>query len=68
MKETLRVIVGSKNPVKINAAKHVFSLYFPEYIIECKGEHAPSDVPDQPLGEDETRIGAENRKILPKPL
>jgi len=50
LKEILRVIVGSKNPVKINAAKHVFSLYFPDHIIECKGEHAPSDVPDQPLG------------------
>ena len=61
MKTTLNVVVGSKNPVKVNAAKHIFSLYFPEHTIQCQGVHAPSGVPDQPLGEDETRIGAENR-------
>lgn len=61
MSQSLKIIVGSKNPVKINAAKHIFSMYFPNRIIDCQGVNAPSNVPDQPIGEDETRIGATNR-------
>ncbi|MFC3033603.1 inosine/xanthosine triphosphatase [Pseudoalteromonas fenneropenaei] len=60
-KPTLTVLVGSTNPVKIAAAKSVFSQYFVEHHIHCEGLHAPSLVPDQPLGEEETRVGAENR-------
>ncbi|CAM4078598.1 inosine/xanthosine triphosphatase [Pseudoalteromonas byunsanensis] len=59
--KTLKVLVGSKNPVKVNAAKHVIQGYFPDYQVECSGLHAPSGVPEQPLGEDETRQGAQNR-------
>jgi len=62
----LNIIVGSKNPVKINAAKHIFTAYFPEHEIQCIGIHAPSQVPDQPIGEDETRIGAQNRVAYAK--
>lgn len=61
MSQLLHIIIGSKNPVKINAAKHIFARYFPEHIIECKGVHAPSNVPEQPLGEDQTHQGAKNR-------
>jgi inosine/xanthosine triphosphatase len=61
MLPVLKITVGSKNPVKVNAAKHIFALYFPEHRIECSGVSAPSEVPDQPIGEDETRIGAQNR-------
>ncbi|NMP78550.1 inosine/xanthosine triphosphatase [Pseudoalteromonas arctica] len=61
MSQQLKIIVGSKNPVKINAAKHIFTMYFPECIIDCEGVNAPSGVPDQPIGADETRIGAQNR-------
>ncbi|KZN37244.1 hypothetical protein N475_16245 [Pseudoalteromonas luteoviolacea DSM 6061] len=53
--------MGSKNPVKINAAKTIFQRYFPESEIQCEGLHAPSGVADQPLGEDDTLAGAENR-------
>ena len=53
--------MGSKNPVKINAAKCIFSIYFPERDIDCQGVNAPSGVPDQPIGEEQTRIGAQNR-------
>ncbi|MBE0376591.1 MULTISPECIES: inosine/xanthosine triphosphatase [Pseudoalteromonas] len=63
MTETLRILVGSKNPVKINAARSIFSLYYPAMTIDCQGVDAPSQVPDQPIGEDETRIGAENRVL-----
>lgn len=59
--KSLTILVGSKNPVKVAAAKAVFTRYFPDYNIDCQGLHAPSDVPDQPIGEDETRLGAENR-------
>ena len=61
MAQQLNIIVGSKNPVKINAAKHIFTQFFADHTIDCKGVNAPSDVPDQPIGEDETRIGAQNR-------
>jgi len=60
----LKILVGSKNPVKVAAAKTVFELYYPDHEIDCLGLHAPSKVPDQPIGEDETRIGAENRVIF----
>lgn len=63
MTETLRILVGSKNPVKINAARSIFSLYYPAMTIDFQGVDAPSQVPDQPIGEDETRIGAENRVL-----
>ncbi|CCQ11124.1 Inosine/xanthosine triphosphatase [Pseudoalteromonas luteoviolacea B = ATCC 29581] len=59
--KAINVIVGSKNPVKVAAARAVFETYYPDIPIECRGEHAPSLVPDQPLGEEETRLGAVNR-------
>jgi len=58
---SLKILVGSQNPVKVAAAKEIFTQYFPEHTLDCQGMHAPSGVPDQPLGEDDTRIGAENR-------
>jgi len=58
---SLKIVVGSKNPVKINAAKRIFAMYFPEHEIDCQGVDAPSNVPDQPIGEEQTRIGAQNR-------
>ena len=61
MSQSIKIIVGSKNPVKVNAAKHIFAMYFPEQVIECSGVHAPSDVPDQPIGEEQTCLGAQNR-------
>ena len=45
MSQQLKIIVGSKNPVKINAAKHIFAMYFPEHIIDCEGVNAPSVCP-----------------------
>ncbi|MBD1583192.1 inosine/xanthosine triphosphatase [Pseudoalteromonas sp. S16_S37] len=59
--KAIKVLVGSQNPVKINAAKSVFERYYPDHQVDCQGLRAPSGVPDQPLGEDETRFGAQNR-------
>ncbi|OBT08399.1 inosine/xanthosine triphosphatase [Shewanella sp. UCD-FRSSP16_17] len=57
----MTIIVGSKNPVKVNAAKVAFSQYFPHHQIHCIGKHAPSLVADQPMTEQETKQGAINR-------
>lgn len=60
-KQTITILVGSKNPVKVNAVKGALSPLFPKADVECIGMHAPSGVPDQPMNSDETRIGAVNR-------
>lgn len=54
----MKILVGSKNPVKINAVKEAFEKHFGES--EVIGIEVPSHVPDQPIN-DETFIGAENR-------
>ena len=61
MKNTIEIVVGSQNPVKVNAVKGAIGSLFPDAIVECNGMHAPSGVPDQPMNSDETRIGAMNR-------
>lgn len=55
------VVVASKNPVKINAAKESFELLFPDEEFEFKGVSVDSGVSDQPVGDDETFQGAFNR-------
>lgn len=57
----LKIIVGSRNPVKVNAAKSAIGQFFPQAEIQCEGVECPSGVRDQPMTEEETRIGAENR-------
>jgi len=60
----MKVLVGSKNPVKMDAAKEAFSSYFKD--IEVEGIKVGSSVPDQPIDE-ETFEGAEYRaKVLKK--
>ncbi len=53
----MKVVVGSTNPVKINATKRAFSLLGTHEVIGMK---VPSNVPDQPIGE-ETWKGAMER-------
>jgi len=54
----MKILVGSKNPVKLKAVEEAFSLYFNS--IEVIGISVESGVSDQPIN-DETYIGAENR-------
>lgn len=54
------VLVGSGNPVKVNAVKDSFSKYFEN--VEVKSFPTGSGVPDQPFGED-TFTGAKNRAL-----
>lgn len=54
-----RVRVGSLNPAKLQPVRDVFAAYWPD--AEVQGVTVPSGVPDQPLGEAQTREGAVNR-------
>ncbi len=55
------IIVASKNPVKINAAKAAFTAMMPEEEFVVEGISVPSGVRDQPMDSPETRQGAQNR-------
>jgi inosine/xanthosine triphosphatase len=61
----MKIFVGSKNPVKIDAVREALSNYFQE--IEIVGIEVESDVSIQPVG-DETFIGAKNRALNLKAL
>ena len=61
MKKTLKVSVGSKNPVKIEAARLAFEKVFPEIKWEVAGVDVPSGVSDQPMSDAESIKGATNR-------
>lgn len=55
----IQVVVGTTNPGKIQAVQGVFATLYPG--CEVRGIHAPSGVPDQPIGVAQTRRGAINR-------
>ncbi|MCX7798204.1 MAG: inosine/xanthosine triphosphatase [Melioribacter sp.] len=54
----MKVLVGSKNPVKVDSVKEAFSNYFED--IEVIGIEVSSNVSHQPINE-ETFFGAQNR-------
>lgn len=56
-----KIIVASKNPTKIQAALQGFQEMFPKEIFEIMGINTPSGVNDQPIGDEETFLGAKNR-------
>lgn len=57
----LRLIVASKNPVKIDAAVGALQQMFPDTLVKHLGLSVPSDVPAQPMSDEETLLGAQNR-------
>jgi len=59
--QRLKVVVASKNPVKIAAAVKGFKEMFSNCLIEVSGISVPSGVPDQPMSSDEALAGAFNR-------
>ena len=61
MNNIINILVGSKNPVKINATINAFKAYFPNAEVNARSIVAPSDVSDQPMSERETLLGAKNR-------
>lgn len=56
----MKVLVGSTNPVKLNAVKESFALYFDNIIVE--GISVNSGVPAQPVNS-QTFEGAKNRAL-----
>jgi inosine/xanthosine triphosphatase len=54
-------VVGSKNPVKVSAGQRALSQWFSHEHVMAEGVSADSGVPDQPMTEAETRLGAVNR-------
>ncbi|MBD3366150.1 inosine/xanthosine triphosphatase [candidate division WWE3 bacterium] len=57
----MKVIVGSKNPVKLGAVVSAFEAMFPGISFEFEGVSVASGVSDQPMSEEETLEGAEIR-------
>jgi inosine/xanthosine triphosphatase len=57
----VHVIIGSKNPVKINAIKNVFNRFFPTEKIIFSIFEVPSNVSNQPIGLENVIKGAINR-------
>ncbi len=55
----MKIYVGSTNPVKINAVVNAASETWPK--VQVKGFSVESGVPEQPMGDDETKQGAINR-------
>ncbi len=55
----MKIIIGSKNPAKINAVKNSFSLQVAEFI----SVDIPSGVNEQPFSDEETIKGAINRAV-----
>ncbi|MCZ2723166.1 inosine/xanthosine triphosphatase [Marinomonas sp. 15G1-11] len=64
--KTLNVVVGSMNPVKVNAVQKAMSQLYPEHKMHCRGIKAPSGVADQPMTSKSTREGALNRALFCK--
>lgn len=56
----MKILVGSKNPVKISSVEDAFSNYFESIIVE--GIEVDSNVPPQPVNT-ETYLGAQNRAL-----
>ena len=57
----IKIAVGSKNPVKINATKTAICEVLSLDEVECVGVTAPSNVAEQPMTSGETQLGAINR-------
>lgn len=60
-KENIKIGIGTKNPVKIQAIKDAFSKIWPTKSIEFISENIKSNVRDQPLSDQEGIDGAVNR-------
>ena len=57
----MRLVIASKNPVKIAAALEGFQRMFPSNTYKTHGISVPSGVSDQPFSDKETLQGALNR-------
>lgn len=53
--------VGSKNPVKLNASLQGARKALSELEVVGEGFNVPSGIPEQPFGDEQTKLGAVNR-------
>lgn len=56
-----KIIIGSKNPAKVNGVKEAAIAYWPD--IEVIGSDAPSRVSKMPMSKNEIRFGAKSRAV-----
>jgi inosine/xanthosine triphosphatase len=59
----MKVVVGSKNPIKLASSEQAFSTYFPNETIEYLAAETESGVSEQPMSVEETIRGAVNRAM-----
>lgn len=59
----MKIVIASKNPVKIKAVRGAFRKVFPNKKFEFVGFEVPSGVASQPIGAKETLKGAKNRAL-----
>jgi len=59
----VRVVVASRNPVKIGAAREAFAALFPGRTLDVTGIEVDSGVGDQPDSDAKTRQGARARAL-----
>ena len=57
----MKIVVGSKNPVKIEATRLAFFAVWPDTLWEVVGVDVPSGVSNQPMSDQESIKGARNR-------
>ena len=57
----MKVVVASHNPVKLRAVGSAFEQMFAGERLEIVSANVSSGVSDQPMSDDETRLGARNR-------
>lgn len=57
----MKIVVASKNPVKVQAVKDAFKARFPGAALILEAVSVESGVGDQPMSDQETRQGAYNR-------
>jgi len=57
----MRIVISSSNPVKIAASKAAFAAIFPSLDMEFVSVNVESGVSEQPVSDEETRLGASNR-------
>lgn len=57
----MKIVIASKNPVKVNAVTAAFSRVFPDGAHTVEPVSVVSGVPDQPMSDVETYTGAKNR-------
>ena len=59
----MKIVVASRNPVKIGATEQAFATLFPDATLEMLSADVDSGVGDQPKSDEETRVGSRNRAM-----